>query len=388
MADFNEGDFAELIKEVTKIELPDLEKTIFSIGGRGHYENPTSDILAFYLDPEAEHQLGSLVLDSLFSALIKTLETTPEGKFDNQPTQLSSLKEIIEKKSINLALTPSREVSTENIKKIDLLLEGDDWVMVIENKIYAAQNNPFKEYEQFVNDNYETNEYNEYKKFFVILSPEGYAINENWIGLSYEDFITKIEEKLGSEFILKPFNKWTVFLRDFILNLKQHTEREKMQTEILEFIGKNIEEVLKFEKILKDYGAILIEIKKLLIKKDDQCHHWIYERRALISEIDISSSITDKKEIIKIEIMLFRDGWIFEIYSFKPLLSNTKNFEVIKNKFIGLKDKIKKEQIEFEVKEKSLVFKLLSFNVELKEVINFQNKIIKILDVLKEEKTT
>ena len=262
MADFNEGDFAELIKEVTKIELPDLEKTIFSIGGRGHYENPTSDILAFYLDPEAEHQLGSLVLDSLFSALIKTLETTPEGKFDNQPTQLSSLKEIIEKKSINLALTPSREVSTENIKKIDLLLEGDDWVMVIENKIYAAQNNPFKEYEQFVNDNYETNEYNEYKKFFVILSPEGYAINENWIGLSYEDFITKIEEKLGSEFILKPFNKWTVFLRDFILNLKQHTEREKMQTEILEFIGKNIEEVLKFEKILKDYGAILIEMKK------------------------------------------------------------------------------------------------------------------------------
>ena len=72
MADFNEGDFAELIKEVTKIELPDLEKTIFSIGGRGHYENPTSDILAFYPnDPEAEHQLGSLVLDSLFSALGK-----------------------------------------------------------------------------------------------------------------------------------------------------------------------------------------------------------------------------------------------------------------------------------------------------------------------------
>ena len=250
MADFNEGDFAELIKEVTKIELPDLEKTIFSIGCRGHYENPTSDILAFYLDPEAEHQLGSLVLDSLFSALIKTLETTPEGKFDNQPTQLSSLKEIIEKKSINLALTPSREVSTENIKKIDLLLEGDDWVMVIENKIYAAQNNPFKKYEQFV-ENYKTTKD---KIFFVILSPEGNSINKKWIGLSYENFITKIEEKLGSEFILKPFNKWTVFLRDFILNLKQHTEREKMQTETLEFIGENIEEVLKFRReILKDH---------------------------------------------------------------------------------------------------------------------------------------
>ena len=357
MADFNEGDFAELIKEVTKIELPDLEKTIFSIGGRGHYENPTSDILAFYLDPEAEHQLGSLVLDSLFLAL---------GK-----------KEIGEK---HLHIEREQYVAKG---RIDLLLEGDDWVMVIENKIYAAQNNPFEKYEQFVEKKGKND------KFFVILSPEGNSINKKWIGLSYEDFITKIEEKLGSEFILKPFNKWTVFLRDFILNLKQHTEREKMQTEILEFIGKNIEEVLKFEKILKDYGAILIKIKKLLIKKDDQCHHWIYERRALISEIDISSSITDKKEIIKIEIMLFRDGWIFEIYSFKPLLSNTKNFEVIKNKFIGLKDKIKKEQIEFEVKEKSLVFKLLSFNVDTDRIAEVQNKIIsRILDVLKEEKTT
>ena len=291
MADFNEGDFAELIKEVTKIELPDLEKTIFSIGGRGHYENPTSDILAFYLDPEAEHQLGSLVLDSLFSALIKTLETTPEGKFDNQPTQLSSLKEIIEKKSINLALTPSREVSTENIKKIDLLLEGDDWVMVIENKIYAAQNNPFKKYEQFVNDNYKTNKENdktnEYKKFFVILSPKGNAINENWIGLSYEDFITKIEEKLGSEFILKPFSKWTVFLRDFILNLKQHTTREKMQTETLEFIGENIEEVLKFEKILEEQDKERNEKVKRLKSKigknnnsENDCNieYWIWQK--------------------------------------------------------------------------------------------------------------
>ena len=223
MADFNEGDFAELIKEVTKIELPDLEKTIFSIGGRGHYENPTSDILAFYLDPEAEHQLGSLVLDSLFLAL---------GK-----------KEIGEK---HLHIEREQYVAKG---RIDLLLEGDDWVMVIENKIYAAQNNPFKEYEQFVNDNYETNEY---KKFFVILSPEKDAGNENWIGLSYENFITKIEEKLGSEFILKPFNKWTVFLRDFILNLKQHTTREKMKKETLEFIGKNIEEVLKFEEILEE----------------------------------------------------------------------------------------------------------------------------------------
>ena len=41
------------------------EKTFFSIGGRGYYEDPTSDVLAFYLDPNEEHGLGDLVLQSL-----------------------------------------------------------------------------------------------------------------------------------------------------------------------------------------------------------------------------------------------------------------------------------------------------------------------------------
>ena len=33
-----------------------------------------------------------------------------------------------------------------------------------------------------------------YKKFFVILAPEKDSRSENWIALSYENFITKIEK--------------------------------------------------------------------------------------------------------------------------------------------------------------------------------------------------
>ena len=359
MADFNEGDFAELIKEVTKIELPDLEKTIFSIGGRGHYENPTSDILAFYLDPEAEHQLGSLVLDSLFLAL---------GK-----------KEIGEK---HLHIEREQYVAKG---RIDLLLEGDDWVMVIENKIYAAQNNPFKEYEQFVNDNYETNEY---KKFFVILSPEKDAGNENWIGLSYENFITKIEEKLGSEFILKPFNKWTVFLRDFILNLKQHTTREKMKKETLEFIGKNIEEVLKFEEILEEQNKERNEKVKRLESKigknnnsGNGCNieYRIWRKYIFVTDIHYSNP----PKTIALNIELSRKGWNFTIF----LRGKKSTFpSSIENKF---KTGDLKTEPHPEHKERLKFEKEFMFDVELEEVINFQQEIIKIvLDVLKEEKTT
>ena len=35
--------------------------TILNVGGRGYYENPMSDLLAFFLDPSACHGLGDLV---------------------------------------------------------------------------------------------------------------------------------------------------------------------------------------------------------------------------------------------------------------------------------------------------------------------------------------
>lgn len=41
--------------------LPQPRKTeanIFSSGARGHYENPVSDVLAFFLDPDGGHGLG------------------------------------------------------------------------------------------------------------------------------------------------------------------------------------------------------------------------------------------------------------------------------------------------------------------------------------------
>ena len=256
--------------------------------------------------------------------------------------------------------------------------------MVIENKIYAAQNNPFKEYEQFVNDNYETNEY---KKFFVILSPEK-GLNENWIGLSYENFITKIEEKLGSEFILKPFNKWTVFLRDFILNLKQHTTREKMQTETLEFIGKNIEEVLKFEKILKDHDKERNEKVKRLESKigknnnsENDCNieHWIWQKYTFVTDIHYSNL----QKTISLDIELSRKGWNFTIF----LRDKKSTFpSSIENKF---KTGDLKTGPHPELKGRLKFEKEFMFDVELEEVINFQQEIIKIvLDVLKEEKAS
>ena len=60
----------ELIKGILSQECAERsEQTFFSIGGRGYYENPASDVLAFFCDSDECHELGGLVIRALFRAL-------------------------------------------------------------------------------------------------------------------------------------------------------------------------------------------------------------------------------------------------------------------------------------------------------------------------------
>lgn len=82
--------FQRLLSEFNALEpITVAEPTIFSIGSKGYYENPTTDILAFFLDDKASHGLGSLVLEALVNTLPDsvndldcTLALPPEGSPD------------------------------------------------------------------------------------------------------------------------------------------------------------------------------------------------------------------------------------------------------------------------------------------------------------------
>ena len=202
----------EISKEISESLLSLIddvqEKTIFSIGGRGYYEDPTSDVLAFYLDPNEEHGLGDLVLQSLVtvSAMGDKIRWNKDAQF-----------------------AIYREVSTNEKNRIDLLIECDEWVLVIENKIYHEAINPFKDYERYIEDEYEN-----IAAHFILLSPKDSKINdvgEVWKSVNYKDFIEKIESDLGFTLIKQPINKWHFFLRDFLLNLKQYSEENNMSAD-------------------------------------------------------------------------------------------------------------------------------------------------------------
>lgn len=220
----------------------DRESTLFDIGMRGHFENPTTEVLAFFCDAKAEHAMGSLVVDSFLAVI----------------TQKTGNAIPYEENSLS---TPQREVTTENNKRIDLMFGSDTWLMAIENKIYHNQANPFEEYESFINKKIKNDCFTEQQPLFVLLSPSGKVaqpkINKLWCGISYPELITEIKTRLKDHFYDKPFNKWVIILKDFLLHLENMMTKETLSSEQDEFIFENITAISRtWDLLLKSFEGV------------------------------------------------------------------------------------------------------------------------------------
>lgn len=215
-------------------QVVDKETSIFCIGSRGYYENPTTDILAFFLDDNESHGLGALVIEALVAIL---------------PDEYKKI-------DCSLVSPPEREIRTKTGKRIDLLLENQQWIMVIENKIFHEQNNPFKDYENHVS---KKNASDNKKSIFIILSPSGSVSQKNpkWIGISYATLINSIKDKLSGYFISEPLNKWVILLREFILHLENIMNKPEVSDENINFILSNLAKIKQAQKmqdkVLKAY---------------------------------------------------------------------------------------------------------------------------------------
>ncbi len=218
------------------------ESTLFDIGMRGHFENPTTEVLAFFCDAEADHAMGSLVVDSFLAVI----------------THKKGVAIPYEENSLS---TPQREVTTENGKRIDLMFGSDTWLMAIENKIYHNQANPFEEYESFINKKIDQDIFTEQKPLFVLLSPSGKVakpdVHVHWCGISYPELIAEIKNRLKDHFYDKPFNKWVIILKDFLLHLENMMTKDKINSDQDKFVFENITGISKtWELLLKSFSGL------------------------------------------------------------------------------------------------------------------------------------
>jgi hypothetical protein len=243
----------EILGEVGKHIHPKKERTLFSLGGRGHYENPVSDLLAFFMDPALEHGLGTVFLSAF-------LECLPSKEFLNLPLDRVWI---------------SREEETDNGKRIDLVLRGTGWMMLIENKIYHWHANPFLEYkEHFTKLNAGK------EPFMVLLSPDGKASEKEWLGVSYENYCNKLKDCLGEALFDRGYSKWVVLARELILHIENELYTAPMEEKAIEFVETHWEEVNQVQKLAVDYRDFLHqELKRLLITTLNDPNAWTKEDR-------------------------------------------------------------------------------------------------------------
>jgi hypothetical protein len=246
--------YENLLLKAQKYKMPEREFTIFDTALKSHHENPITELLAFFLDPNEKHTLGS----SFYEGFINVIKAYDEfSQFDFG--QLLKLQ--------------TQQVTTKG-KVIDLWFETDTALVIVEVKVYHHQNNPFKDYEMWGNK--KLKELNakvkgdvslQKKLITVIFCPNGECYTDGWLGLAYQDLTSEVRMQLGANLLHNPFSKWGIFARDFLLHLDGFIDLLETNMESLKFVVDNMQKIQEILMLREDvYQEIINHINNEIQK--------------------------------------------------------------------------------------------------------------------------
>lgn len=177
--------------------------------GGDRFEERCSQILRFFLTPNACHGLRGLFL--------------------------SSLLEVVGKEDLSFSLNDTKvitEEATEDRKFIDITVVADDFVIAIENKIGASLYNPLKSYVGHIKRTYSTRS----NHIFVLLSARpitdsaeiGKIKRYDYFYVNYRTLFDTIKKNLGT-YALNADQSYLVFLFDFIRTIENRYSTNNME---------------------------------------------------------------------------------------------------------------------------------------------------------------
>lgn len=240
--------FKQILFEASELynKIPVREKTFMDISGYPHYENVCSNILAFYFNNKEEHNLNILVINSL----IKVLK--------NNNINIEPIKE-------NDIVKVSREYTTLKGNRIDIVIENDNFVIGIENKLDATVYNDLTDYANTINS---INK----KSVKILLSLHNNSKiceNTEFINITYSELCNQLDIDLLN--YQDSNNKWYIFIKEFIKNLENYEGESEMEEEILNWLKANKKEIEKLDGIrqiaMKSIEKKEEELKNLLEEK-------------------------------------------------------------------------------------------------------------------------
>lgn len=226
-----------LLEGAARLRKPAREQTLFDIGARGYFENPTTDLLAFFLDPAAEHGFGNAVLSALLGSLPESMQPAACERYLTRP--------------------PVREWVTSRQQRIDLVLESDRWVLAVEQKVYHGLHNDFAHYGEDLA--LRLSGQDSRQVLCIVLSPGGQAPDApGWLGIGYPDFLQRLRSAAGSLYEQHGESKWLLFLREFVIHLENLTMTDTLTDAQEQFALEHLGEI---EALTKAKNEALISLR-------------------------------------------------------------------------------------------------------------------------------
>ncbi|MCL1910720.1 MAG: PD-(D/E)XK nuclease family protein [Leptospirales bacterium] len=230
-------DILKLLKTYESLPKTKYEPTYLDIcrySGR-RFEEICSKILAFYFQPKNEHGLKSLLIESLF----ESIDYNQDGYIDD-----------------------NIEVETEvnaGGKRLDILIKNSDWVIGIENKIWANVYNPLEEYGKRIDQDKKQNTFKILLSLREISDKDelDYIYKNEFRIIYYTSFFESIKKNIG-KYISDGNMKYIIFLYDLIQTLENMKGNNIMNKEMDAFFNENSG---RLDELLEDY-------KKYKEKKD------------------------------------------------------------------------------------------------------------------------
>lgn len=211
-----------------RISLPTFMEICKYPGSR--FEEVCSRILAFYLNPNAEHGMGNLWM----TALWKTL--SPEVPMPDYHYLDCATEENAEGKSI------------------DIVIKSDKFVIAIENKTTAGLYNPLEVYKRHIEDKYQEVE----TKLFTVLSVYPILSNDSiqlmkdngFQSILYKDLFTQIHHLMGA-YIMDYDSRYLTHMLDFMQTLENMSTYNTPQQ--IEFFRNRKNDIETLIKAYNDY---------------------------------------------------------------------------------------------------------------------------------------
>lgn len=343
------------LKDLYKNEKIEKEKTFLEIARIAHQEVVISNILAFYLDINEEHELG----DALLASLLESAEIEIE-------------KPIME-------VSIEREYRTKKGNFIDLIIQTDEFVLGIENKIYSSVYNDLSDYAETI----ESINPKAYKILLSLSEETESAQKANFINVTYKMLLNNLKTKFGT--IMKYENKWHVYMGDFIKNIENLYNERKiiMNQEVQEWVNQNQEEINYMYKFLMELKMEMNEkttkmkniLEELIANYEFVDYIWIWNKNGVQDEnlkLFTICVIEMKKYKMAIDNYIGPEGWKIDI-----VFRGKNGYESMKNKLSN--DLTARNINHYSVDINHLRIEELKYDVEYEKIVEKDRDLLEII---------